>query len=89
MLIGILCEVVTAVGQEEREEAAISLMKKTVLLELKKFDADGSGTISQEELEKVLCSRQTLRVLEKLDIDEVCLRELTGMLFAGAPEDIK
>merc|ERR1719375_1037349 len=43
MLIGVLCEVVTAVGIEEKEEAAIALVKSTLLVMLKGIDQDGSG----------------------------------------------
>merc|ERR1719149_7352 len=38
MLIGVLCEVVSAVAQGEKDEACIRLAKQSILLDLKEFD---------------------------------------------------
>merc|ERR1719281_1452997 len=70
MLIGVLCEVVTAVGQHERDEADIRLVKQGILKELIKFDVDGSGTISQTELEAAMQSRRAQAVLEEMEVDK-------------------
>merc|ERR1712107_378558 len=43
MLIGVLCEVVSAVNKAEKENAAIKEMKGSLLSLLKKLDVDGSG----------------------------------------------
>merc|ERR1719265_1361235 len=52
MLIGVLCEVVSAVGQAERDEAAIRLTKASILEDLRQFD-NGCGEISLAALTKV------------------------------------
>eukprot|EP00927_Polykrikos_kofoidii_P051381 TRINITY_DN45177_c0_g1_i1.p1 TRINITY_DN45177_c0_g1~~TRINITY_DN45177_c0_g1_i1.p1 ORF type:complete len:673 (+),score=104.26 TRINITY_DN45177_c0_g1_i1:116-2020(+) len=69
MLIGVLCEVVSAVASSEKENAAISLVKKTLLVMLKKLDEDGSGEISREELSHVFHDDDSLRVLASLEVD--------------------
>merc|ERR1719329_875172 len=51
MLIGVLCEVVSTVSQTEKDEAAIKLLKQTILLELRKFDDNNDGVIGKDELE--------------------------------------
>jgi len=81
MLIGVLCEVVSTVSQNEKDEAAIKMLKKTVLLELKKFDDNGDGVISKDELGEVMSSPEALSVLRNLEVDIVCLKELQQMLF--------
>merc|ERR1712072_648713 len=86
MLIGVLCEVVSAVGQNERDEADIRLVKHGILKELLQFDANGDGTISQVELEHVMKSRKAIAVLEELEVDRACLDEIHGMLFT-VPSD--
>merc|ERR1719247_1175241 len=49
MLIGVLCDVVSRVGSEQRDAAAIGLVKQELLEDLKRFDG-GDGKISQQEL---------------------------------------
>merc|ERR1719428_321535 len=69
MLIGVLCEVISAVGEAEKENAAIELMKKSVLIMLKRLDADGSGEISKDELDMVLVDPEAQEVLQELQVD--------------------
>jgi len=85
MLIGVLCEVVSAVAQSERDEAAIIIMKDSILGELQKYDDDGNGMISKSELSQVMKSRTAIRALEAVDVDYDCLQELQQMLFYGKP----
>merc|ERR1712072_851500 len=53
MLIGVLCEVVSTVAQGEKDDAAIRLVKESILVNLKKFD-NGDGMISRNELAAVM-----------------------------------
>jgi len=81
MLIGVLCEVVSAVAQSERDEAALNIMKESILIELQQFDQDGNNMISKDELEFVMKSRKALGVLSSIDVDSDCLSFLQQMLF--------
>eukprot|EP00929_Paragymnodinium_shiwhaense_P070484 TRINITY_DN35691_c0_g1_i1.p1 TRINITY_DN35691_c0_g1~~TRINITY_DN35691_c0_g1_i1.p1 ORF type:complete len:667 (-),score=154.21 TRINITY_DN35691_c0_g1_i1:160-2160(-) len=69
MLIGVLCEVVTAVAEAEKEDAAIRLVKETVLVMLTTLDEDGSGEISKDEMYTVFNDDSALAVLETLKVD--------------------
>lgn len=89
MLIGVLCEVVSTVAQSERDDAAIRVMKQSILLELKRFDIDENGRISKSELDHVMKSPTTLRVLRSLDVDVECLHELQHALFPHAAVPIE
>lgn len=80
MLIGVLCEVVSAVAANEKEEAAIRVMKQTILIELKKFD-DGDGLIDEDELNELMADPYSVTVLESLGIDVPFLQELQVMTF--------
>merc|ERR1719265_2279105 len=53
MLIGVLCEVVSAVGQAEKDDAALALMKESILVHLKRCD-NGDGMITKDELMSVM-----------------------------------
>lgn len=87
MLIGVLCEVVSTVAQGERDEACIQLMKDSILVELKKCDADGDDTISKGELREIMKNKEALRVLRSLAVDDDCIHELQQMLFYNKSED--
>eukprot|EP00929_Paragymnodinium_shiwhaense_P095704 TRINITY_DN5697_c0_g2_i2.p1 TRINITY_DN5697_c0_g2~~TRINITY_DN5697_c0_g2_i2.p1 ORF type:complete len:675 (-),score=131.97 TRINITY_DN5697_c0_g2_i2:462-2486(-) len=81
MLIGVLCEVVTAVAAAEKEEAAIRLVKETVLVMLKSLDEDGSGEISRDEINSVFANAGALHVLESLKVDVTYLVDRLNMYY--------
>merc|ERR1719433_2295733 len=81
MLIGVLCEVVSTVANAEKDEAAIKLMKESILVELKRFDEDGNGLISPDELQHVMQDPQALYVLKSLEIDIHALQEMMNMIY--------
>jgi len=81
MLIGVLCEVVSSVAQAEKEEAAISLMKKTVLVFLRRADADGNGDISKDELRLLLEDAGAMQVFDELHVDVEYLMQMQEYLF--------
>jgi voltage-gated sodium channel len=85
MLIGVLCEVVSAVGQREKDEADVRLVKQTLLAELNRLDQDGDGKISQAEMKTVVEDKASLMVLQELDVDVSELREIHDMLFTDDP----
>lgn len=80
MLIGVLCDVVARVGAEGREADAIGLVKQELLASLKQYAGD-DGLIEQTELFKVMVSRDSKRVLKKLNINFPYLLELQKMMF--------
>merc|ERR1711871_1165907 len=81
MLIGVLCEVVSAVGEAEKEQAAVDLVKKTVLIMLKHLDQDGSGEMSREELQQVLVDPHARQVLDELKVNVPYFVELMEMFL--------
>jgi len=81
MLIGVLCEVVSSVANAEKDEAAIKLMKESILVELKRFDEDGNGLISPDELQHVMRDPQAMYVLNSLEVDTHSLQEMMDMIL--------
>merc|ERR1711865_283258 len=88
MLIGMICRVVDAIAEREEDDAAIRLVKESILMNLKKFDQDGSGTISQSELMQVINNPQSKHVLKMLNIDILFMLELQGMLFTDSESEV-
>merc|ERR1712048_458248 len=68
MLIGVLCEVVTAVANREQEEFSVAMVKETVLLMLLELDADGSGSICRDELDAVVHVEEAVEVLQNIQV---------------------
>lgn len=87
LLIGVLCEVVSSVGAEEKDKADVEFMKRTILQELKACDLNQSGSISPDELMEVVNKKTTRRTLRSLDVDLPYFYEFC-VLFQNAAEDI-
>lgn len=81
MLIGVLCEVVSAVAAAEKEDSAIRMVKDKLLTLLRELDEDGSGEISREEIQQVLDNDEAMGVLENLQVDVGHLMEQLDMFF--------
>mmetsp|Transcript_43081 Transcript_43081/g.97261 ORF Transcript_43081/g.97261 Transcript_43081/m.97261 type:complete len:181 (+) Transcript_43081:2-544(+) len=81
MLIGILCEVISAVAHAEEEESAITMVKKTLLLMLMRLDRDGSRTLSEPEITNVIHDKLSLEVLFDLKVDVPYLMDMQHMIF--------
>jgi hypothetical protein len=90
MLIGVLCEVVTAVSEQSKEETLIDYVRDTLLHVLNEIDADGNGTVSRVEFAQLCQDPRCLAALEDLDVDMENFESMTGFLFdpdePGEPE---
>merc|ERR1719161_112067 len=71
----------STVAAGEKEEAAITLVKESLLLMLKNLDKDKSGEISRAEFEMVIEDQEALEVLRELQVDVLYLMEMQDMLF--------
>jgi len=87
MLIGVLCDVVSRVGSEQRDATAIGLVKQELLEDLKEFDG-GDGKISQQELLKVMHNPKSKALLKKLNINRLFLLELQKMMFTKPGQQV-
>eukprot|EP00930_Biecheleria_cincta_P063271 TRINITY_DN4878_c0_g2_i1.p1 TRINITY_DN4878_c0_g2~~TRINITY_DN4878_c0_g2_i1.p1 ORF type:complete len:573 (-),score=128.95 TRINITY_DN4878_c0_g2_i1:207-1925(-) len=81
MLIGVLCEVVSAVKHAEEQQAALEIVKGTVLVLLKKLDMDESGDIDKIEMQAVLERDEALDCLEQLGVDVPHLLDMLDMMY--------
>lgn len=81
MLVGVLCEVVSAVAHSEKEAAAVAMIKGSLLLMLKRIDTDGSGEISYDEMQTVMHDPHANEVLQSMQVDITYLMEIIEMIF--------
>jgi len=80
MLIGVLCDVVSRLDEEQRDADAIGLVKQELLSELRRI-AGEDGRISQTELLSVMRDKKSKAVLKKLNINATFLYESQRILF--------
>jgi len=83
MLIGVLCEVVSAVAATERETLTVSFVKQQLqkVMQDGGLDRDGDGTISKEEFSKILEFPDACRALEEVGVDVLNLVDNIDFIF--------
>eukprot|EP00928_Gymnodinium_smaydae_P048693 TRINITY_DN32590_c0_g1_i1.p1 TRINITY_DN32590_c0_g1~~TRINITY_DN32590_c0_g1_i1.p1 ORF type:complete len:736 (-),score=107.72 TRINITY_DN32590_c0_g1_i1:131-2338(-) len=85
MLIGVLCEVVSAVAVVEREEMAVNNVHDKLKSVLNGIDADGNNYISKHEFKQIVENPSAITALQAVDVDVVGLVELADIIFAAEP----
>ncbi|CAE8604197.1 unnamed protein product, partial [Polarella glacialis] len=89
MLIGVLCEVISAVAVAEREEITVAHVcrKLRETLDGTGLDVNGDGLISRAEFSKILENGAAARTLKEVGIDVLNLVDLQAFIFEGEDED--
>lgn len=82
MLIGVLCEVVSAVSDSEKEKALVSFAKSSFLTVLETIDKDGNGTLSEKEFETFVMHNNVKAPLDDLEVDRDNLMDLSDVIFS-------
>lgn len=83
MLIGILCEVVSATAESEKTKAVETCAKDAITTLFTKLDVDGSGTITQDEFMHMRDDETVRQALEEMDIYETHFQRYCELLFQG------
>jgi hypothetical protein len=80
MLIGVLCDVVSIVGQERRDAECVGLVRQELLHDLKSMDG-GDGKISKDELVRLMEGKRSKTLLKKLNINRPFVLTLATLMF--------
>jgi len=86
MLLAVLCEVLSNIAAAEKDAIALETLKSTLLMMLKRFDGDGRGAITQDELMQVMEDDISLDILEDMDINVNFFLAMLEMKFANSPQ---
>jgi len=89
MLVGVLCEVVSAVAASEREEINLSYVKakiERIFTELG-LDENNNKMISKEEFVKLLDNREAAHAIQDLGVDVVGLVDFAEVFFTASDDD--
>jgi len=89
MLVGLLCEVVNAVSEAEKEKALVSYVKGRLMGVLERLDEDGNGTISREEFDQLVMIPEAVETLETMGVDVPNLVSLADHLFQADEYEIR
>lgn len=89
MLIGVLCEVVSAVASTEKEELTVNYVKEKLqeVILTSGLDEDGDGLISKSEFAKIIEIPEACNTLTEVGIDVVGLVDLSDFIFEEADDD--
>eukprot|EP00930_Biecheleria_cincta_P033584 TRINITY_DN2326_c0_g1_i2.p1 TRINITY_DN2326_c0_g1~~TRINITY_DN2326_c0_g1_i2.p1 ORF type:complete len:685 (-),score=123.39 TRINITY_DN2326_c0_g1_i2:352-2382(-) len=87
MLIGILCEVITAVADAEREAIQLGFVKETLQRCLAAgVDKNDDGCIDQAEFLSMLETQDCIEALTEIDVDVVSIYDYIQVLFEEGEE---
>jgi hypothetical protein len=81
MLIGVLCEVISAVAEEEKESMMIDKVKEKFSSIVEELDRNKDGVLSWEEFKKILDIPEASRALESVGVDAISLVDVAEDFF--------
>lgn len=81
MLVGLLCAVVNAVKDVEKERHIVFYVRYRLMGVLERLDEDGNGTISRDEFDQLLEIPEAVAALKDLGVDVENLVSLSDHLF--------
>jgi len=88
MLIGVLCEVISAVAVEEKESMMCDKVHEKFDEIVKELDKNGDGSLSWEEFLAMLEIPEALDALESVDVDIETMVDLAEDLFMEDGEPV-
>eukprot|EP00928_Gymnodinium_smaydae_P001587 TRINITY_DN10579_c0_g1_i1.p1 TRINITY_DN10579_c0_g1~~TRINITY_DN10579_c0_g1_i1.p1 ORF type:complete len:683 (+),score=135.84 TRINITY_DN10579_c0_g1_i1:60-2108(+) len=83
MLVGVLCEVVSAVASTEQEEMLVTYVHERLSRVMAILDSDGGGTINKDEFVQILDNIEAVRCLSDVGVDVFALIDLADYIFEG------
>eukprot|EP00928_Gymnodinium_smaydae_P037847 TRINITY_DN26221_c0_g1_i1.p1 TRINITY_DN26221_c0_g1~~TRINITY_DN26221_c0_g1_i1.p1 ORF type:complete len:925 (-),score=204.33 TRINITY_DN26221_c0_g1_i1:136-2760(-) len=87
MLIGVLCEVVSAVADSEKETMTVSYVKSRLKDVVKEIDQDGNMMLSKEEFVQIMDNPTATITLNEVGVDVVGLVDFADFIFESDEND--
>eukprot|EP00418_Pyrodinium_bahamense_P014751 CAMPEP_0179123766 /NCGR_PEP_ID=MMETSP0796-20121207/58462_1 /TAXON_ID=73915 /ORGANISM="Pyrodinium bahamense, Strain pbaha01" /LENGTH=238 /DNA_ID=CAMNT_0020822413 /DNA_START=1 /DNA_END=714 /DNA_ORIENTATION=- len=89
MLIGVICEVVSAVANTETEQLTLTYVKEKIqeIMEATGADDDADHMISKDEFIKLLQNEKAAKILNEVGVDVVGLVDFVDEIFDQPPAD--
>lgn len=87
MLIGVLCEVVSAVAETERDGLQVSFVADKMKEIMKRLDRDNDGDISKDEFLQILQDDVAISALEEVGVDTRGIVDFADFIFEAGEDD--
>jgi len=81
MLIGVLCEVISAVAAEEKEIMIVDKVNEKFSAICQELDKNGDGELTWEEFKGIMDNKDAMRALESVNVDPVSLVDMGEDFF--------
>jgi len=81
MLIGVLCEVVSAVAESERAEMRAEILTMNLTDIMKNLDSNGNNMICYAEFVNIIQSTRAIQVLDEVGVDACKLMDFADLFF--------
>lgn len=81
MLIGVLCEVISAVAEEEKESMIVQQVHDEFTCIVEALDENNDGTLSWDEFQAILDYPEALRALDRVHVDAESMVDLAVDVF--------
>jgi len=81
MLIGVLCEVISAVAAEEKESMMVDKVNEKFGKIVEELDSNNDGTLSWDEFQKLLDYPEALRALESVNVEPESMVDMAEDFF--------
>jgi len=88
MLIGVLCEVVSAVSQVEKEEMLVNYVKLRMEQIMDSLDIDSDGMITKEEFRSIIQTPEACMALHEVGVDVVGLVDLCDIIYDNCQDQL-
>jgi len=82
MLIGVLCEVVSAVAEVEKDGLQVNSVTDKLQVVISELDADSNGLISKSEFMQILAHPGVAEALNEVNVDPVGIVDFADYIFA-------
>jgi hypothetical protein len=87
MLIGILCEVVCATGEGERQKIANNSVRDAITELFHKMDKDSNGEITREEFLSMKSDKHVMKALQALEVKAKHFEMYADLMFKSQGKD--
>jgi hypothetical protein len=87
MLIGVLCDVVSQVGQERRDSDTISLVRQEILSDLLSHD-QGDGKISKAEWLSLVEGPKSKVLMKRLNINRMFMTQMASLMYPDEEAEV-
>lgn len=81
MLIGVLCDVMSNVSDDQKDDWAVNQLKAQIEKLIAEVDVDGDMMVSQAEFAHMLQSKEALKSLEDVEVDVMALVHYADFIF--------